>query len=361
MMRLVFHFGCVAILLMLGFTSCRAQAVSRCQPERALPKNPKPGVVGLNLSRDGKTLVTAGADGNIRIWNVATGQVERTLSGHTNSLYKAVFSTDEKLIASSSRDQTARIWDVATGRELYKLTGFRCSVKSVAFSPDGKTLAVVGNDGMLKLWNVKTGKELKSLVHSDSPDVDVSVYSVVFSRDGRKIYAGNGDGTISEWDAAAGKEKRSWKAHGGTVFALAFNSDYSVLASGSEDEANVKLWDTSTWRETRTLGEKKTEGLLEQLHPVAFSPDGRLIAASFLGFDEKQNQYAYHRTYVWNVNTGEKLFAFEGHKLDIGALVFTPDNRFLISGSNDTTIKFWDLKTGQEARTLTQPFLSATD
>jgi peptidoglycan/xylan/chitin deacetylase (PgdA/CDA1 family) len=142
----------------------------------------------------------------------------------------------------------------------------------------------------------------------------------------------------------------------GTVFAFAFNFDYSVLASGSEDEANVKLRNTATWREIRTLGEKKTAGLLEQLHPVAFSPDGKLIAAGFVGFDEKQGQYAYHRTYVWNAKTGEKLFTFEGHKLDIGALVFTPDNNFLISGSNDTTIKFWKLKSGQEARTLTQQF-----
>ncbi|MFN2391187.1 MAG: WD40 repeat domain-containing protein, partial [Pyrinomonadaceae bacterium] len=227
MIRLVLHLSCVAALLLLSFTSCRAQTISRCQPERDLPQNPKPGVVGLNLSRDGETLVTAGADGKIRIWNVATGQVERTLSGHTNSLYKAEFSPNEKLIASSSRDRTARIWDFATGRELYKLTGFRCSVKSVAFSPNGKTLAVVGNDGMLKLWNVETGKELKSLVHSNSPDVDTSVYSVVFSSDGKKIYAGNGDGTISKWDAATGKETRSWKAHGGTVFALAFSPDYS--------------------------------------------------------------------------------------------------------------------------------------
>jgi WD40 repeat protein len=355
MLRLVFHFGCIAVFLMLGFTSCRAQAVSRCQPERDLPKNPKPGVVGLNISRDGKTLVTAGADGNIRIWNITTGQIERTLSGHTNSLYKAVFSPNEKFLASSSRDRTARIWDIVTGRELYRLTGFRCSVKSVAFSPDGKTLGVVGNDGMLKVWDLKTGKELKSLAHSDAPNVDISVYSVVFSRDGRKIYAGNGDGTISEWDAGSGKETRNWKAHSGTVFALTFNSDYSVLASGSEDEANVKLWNTSTWREIRTLGEAKTPGLLEQLHPVAFSPDGKLIAAGFVGFDEKQRQYAYHRTFVWDVKTGEKLFTFEGHKLDINALVFTPDNRFLISGSNDTTIKFWDLQTGREARTLTQP------
>ena len=355
MMRVVFLLGCTIAPLLLGFPACQAQTVPRCQPERPLPKNPKPGVVGLSLSRDGKTLVSAGADGHIRIWNVATGQVERTLSGHTNSLYKAVFSPDERLLASSSRDTTARVWDFVTGRELHKLTGFRCSVKSVAFSPGGETLAAVGNDGMLKVWDVTTGREIKSLVHSNSPDADASVYSVVFSRDGKKIYAGNGDGTISEWDAATGRETRGWKAHQGSVFVLAFSPDFRLLASGSEDQAVVKLWDAATWRELRTLGEKKTEGLIEQLHPVAFSPDGQLIAASFVGFDEKLNQYAYNRTYVWSLKTGEKLFTFEGHKFDIGALVFTPDNRFLISGSVDTTIKFWDLKTGQESRTLTQP------
>jgi len=347
--------------MLLGFTSCQAQTVSRCQPEGPLPKNPKPGVGGLSLNRDGKTLVTAGLDGNIRIWNVATGQVERTLSGHTNSLYKAVFNPSEKLLASSSRDRTARVWDIATGRELHRLTGFRCSVKSVAFSPDEKTLAAVGNDGMVKLWDVTTGRELKSLVHSDSPDVDTSVYSVVFSRDGRKIYAGNGDGTISEWDAATGKETRSWKAHKGIVFTLTFSPDYRLLASGGEDETVVKLWNDVTWPETHTFEEKKTVGLFEQLHPVAFSQDGKMIAASFLGFDEKQNRYVYHRTHVWNVKTGEKLFTLEGHKLDIGGLVFTPDNRFLISGSADMTIKFYDLKTGREARTLTQPLSNTTN
>ena len=236
----------------------------------------------------------------------------------------------------------------------YKLTGFKCSVKSVTFSPDGKTLAAVGNDGMLKLWNVETGKELKSLVHSDSPDVDVSVYSVVFSRDGKKIYAGNGDGTISEWDAATGKETTTWKAHKETIIALALSPDYRLLASDGYNEANVKLWDVATRREIRTFGEKKSEGLLEQSHTVAFSPNGNFIASSVTGFDEKQRQFAYTRTYVWNVETGEKLFTFEGQKFDVGGLVFTPDNLFLISGSADTTIKFYDLKTGRETRTLTQ-------
>lgn len=355
MQRLGFNLSCVGLLLLFGFTSCQAQTVSRCRPSPPMPKNPKPGVVGLSLSRDGRTLVTAGTDGIIRIWNMASGQVSRTLNGHTNAIYKAVLSPDEKLIASSSRDATARIWDFATGRELYKLTGFKCSVKSVAFSPDGKTLAVVGNDGMVKLWNTETGKELKSLVHSDAPDVDVSVYSVLFSREGKKIYAGNGDGTVSEWNIATNKETNVWKAHKDTIIALVFSPDYRLLASDGYNEANVKLWDVATRREIKILGEKKTEGLLEQSHTLAFSPNGKQIAASVAGFDEKQRQYVYVRTYVWNVQTGEKLFTFEGQKFDVGGLAFTPDSRFLISGSADTTIKIYDLKTGKEARTFIPP------
>lgn len=361
MLRLVVNLSYLSLLLLLSLTACQAQTVQRCRPSQPMPENPKPGVIGLSLSRDGKTLVTAGTDGVVRVWDIASGQVMRTLNGHTNAIYKAELSPDEKLIASSSRDLTARIWDASTGREIHRLTGFKCSVKSVAFSPDGRMLATVGNEGMLKVWDVETGKELKSLVHSDSPDVDVSVYSVVFSRDGKKIYAGNGDGTISEWDAAAGKETNVWKAHKDTIIALAFSPDYRLLASDGYNEANVKLWDAQTRREIRTFGEKKTEGLLEQSHVVAFSPDGRLIASSVTGFDEKQKQFVYVRTYVWNVQTGEKLFTLEGQKFDVGGLVFTPDNRFLISGSADTTIKFYDLKTGREARTLTQPSSATTN
>ncbi|MFN7943768.1 MAG: WD40 repeat domain-containing protein [Blastocatellia bacterium] len=362
MIRLIFHLTCAAVLLQVSFTSCQAQTVSRCRPSPPMPNNPKPGVIGISLSRDGKTLVTAGTDGIIRVWNVATGQMQRTLTGHTNSIYKAEFSPNEKLIASASRDLTARIWDFATGRELYQLTGFKCSVKSLAFSPDGKMLAVVGNDGMLKLWDVETGRELKSLVHSSSPDVDISVYSVIFSRDGKRIYTGNGDGAISEWNAAAGKETNIWKAHKDTVIALAFSPDYRWLASqNGSNEPTVKLWEVETRRELRAFGEKKTAGLLEQAHTVAFSPNGKMIASSVSGFDEKQGQFVYVRTYVWNVATGEKLFTFAGQKFDVGGLVFTSDNRFLISGSADTTIKFYDLKTGRETRTLTQPPSSTTN
>lgn len=354
MLRLVFRASCIAFLLIFSLASCRAQTysytLSNCRPTPPMPPNVKPGVGGLSLSRDGKTLVVAGGDGQIRVMDMATGALQRTLTGHTNAIYKAIFSPDEKLLASSSRDRTARIWDVGTGREFQKLNGFRCSVKAVAFSPDGQTLAASGNDGMLKLWDVKTGAELKSLVHINSADIDMSVYSVAFYRDGKKIYAANGDGTISEWDVASGKEIRAWKAHDSFVFRLLFSPDYRLLASLAD--GTLKLWDTSTWREVRSLPMTRTAGATPHASQIAFSDDGKQIAASDIGLDAKQNTYLYVQAIVWNVKTGERLFNLEGHKFDIDALVFTRDGRFLLTGSVDTTIKFWDMKTGREARII---------
>lgn len=348
MLRSVFLLSC-ALSLLLSPTSIHAQTLSNCSPSPPMPPHPKPGVGDLNLSRDGKTLVVAGGDGKIRFIDMSTGEVQRTLAAHTNVVYKTVFGAGEKLMGSSSRDSTARVWEVASGRELHKLDGFRCAVKAVDFSSGGQLLSASGNDGMLKIWDVKTGSELKSLVHSNSPDVDTSVYSLVFSRDGKEIYAANGDGTISEWDVASGKEIRCWKAHE-HVYKLMFSPDFKLLAS-SQDSV-VKLWDASTGREVRSLSMPRTEGDSALSSALAFSNDGKLIAASNVGIDPKQNTYLYIRAVVWNVNNGEKLFTLEGPKFDINGLVFTRDDRFLLTGSVDTTITFWDMKTGEKARTF---------
>ena len=162
-------------------------------------------------------------------------------------------------------------------------------MKAVAFSPDGRMLAASGNDGMLKLWDVKSGKELKSLVHRDSPDIDMATYAFVFSRDGKQIYAGNGDGTISVWDVAPGKEIRNWKAHENYVFKLLLNSDHRRLISFGDTV--VKVWDTTTWRELQTLSMPRTPGASPFSSMVAISHDGKLIAASDAEFDPKQNTY----------------------------------------------------------------------
>ena len=339
-----------ALTMFLGLSPIHAQTLSSCRQPPPMPPNVKPGVGDLNLTPDGKTLVVAGGDGKIRFIDLKTGEVQRTFAGHTNMVYRTDFTSDGKLMSSSSRDRTARIWDVASGRELRELNGFRCAVKAVAFSPNGQMLGASGNDGMLKLWDVKTGNEFTSFVHVNSPDLDMSIYTFVFSRDGKKIYAANGDGTLSEWDVASGKETHTWKAHENFAYRLMFSPDYKLLASFGDSV--VKLWDTSTWREVKALTLPTTPGVREMPSALAFSHNGQMIAASDVGIDPKQNTYAYIQAAVWNVKTGKKLFALGGQKFDLDGLVFTPDDRFLLTGSVDTTIWFWDMKTGEKARTL---------
>lgn len=342
----------LAVVIAFFSLAVSAQTSSNCRPTPPMQPNAKPGIGGLSLSRDGKTLLVAAGDGKIRFIDLNTGGIKRTLAGHTNMVYTAVLSPDEKLLASSSRDLTARIWDVASARELHVLGGFRCSVKAVAFSPDGRLVAASGNDGMLKLWDVKTGKELKSLVHRDLPDSDMSTYALVFSRDGKQIYAGNGDGTISVWDVATSKETRNWKAHESYVFRLALTPDHRRLLSYGDTV--VKVWDTTTWRELQSLSMPKTPGASSSFSSaVAVSNNGKLIAASDVDFDAKQTTYLALNTVVWNAKTGERLFTLSGHKFDINGLTFTRDDRYLLTGSVDRTIKFWDMRNGQLTRTIT--------
>jgi WD40 repeat protein len=114
----------------------------------------------------------------------------------------------------------------------------------------------------------------------------------------------------------------------------------------------VKLWDTTNWTELRSFSMFRTADATALSSVMSFSDDGKLIAASDVGLDAKQTTYLYSQAIVWNVKTGEKLFTVEGHKFDINGLEFTRDGRFLLTGGVDTTIKFWDMKTRSEARTI---------
>jgi WD40 repeat protein len=341
----------IAFSLLAGLLTSHAQTAS--SNNLPPPKKTSPGIFGLRISRDGRTIVTGHFNGTVKLWELASGRVLRTMDGHTDVVYKGVLSPDEKLLASCSRDGKIKIWDASTGVELRTLTGHTRPVKAVAFSPDGNLIASASNDGTLRVWNVATGRQEQSLIHTKAPDTDDSVYSIVFISRGRIIAAGNGDGTISYWDVATGKEIRLLKGHTAAVFCLAVSSDGRSLASGSNDHA-VKLWDANSGNEVRTFADKKMEGVTEEVRAISLSSDGKWLASSDVGFTSSGNEfhYVYKRVKIWNLKTGQLVLALDQPGFEINGIAFTHDNRLLAGAGADGIIKLWSVRTGRLERSF---------
>ena len=143
------------------------------------------------LSPDGRTLASGSRDRTIRLWDVATGEPLKTLTGPNSDILNLAFSPDGRVLASGSGEEIW-LWNASTGQHLQTLAGYAAGVSCVSFSVDGRILAG-GSDGEILLWEVVTGREVKRLL------VDGYVRGIDFSPDGRKL-ASAVAGSLYLWD-----------------------------------------------------------------------------------------------------------------------------------------------------------------
>ncbi len=155
-------------------------------------------VESIAFSPDGKLLASGSFDKTIKLWDIATGDVQQNLEGHLNMIESIAFSPDGKLLASDSYDETVKLWDTTTDDVQQTLEGHSKPIQSIAFSPDGMLLASDSTDKTIKLWNIVTGDVQTLEGHSGS------IESIVFSPDGKLLASGSLNKTIKLWDTATG-------------------------------------------------------------------------------------------------------------------------------------------------------------
>jgi WD40 repeat protein/tetratricopeptide (TPR) repeat protein len=363
-------------------------------------------VTAVALSPDGTRALTAGgqvfgepsAPGRATVWDARTGAPLLELRGFKGGVNDAAFSPDgTRILTGGSRNfdvAEVKLWDARTGALLLELAGFKEGVQSVAFSPDGARIATGGlNEGRLigaevKVWDARTGALVLDLTHSFaagdptpvigprgwrvafSPDggrlltatggpsgvakvwdlrtgavaaelngLSGFVQSAGFSPDGERVVTG-GSATATVWDARTGAPVLELKGHTGDVNAVVFSSDGTRIFTGSGDQT-VRVWDARTGTSLVELN-----GHVGYLTSLAFSRDGTRLVAGGRGEAGQPGQ-----AMVWDLPPQTPAPTLTGHTNSILQATFSPDGTRLATSSYDSTVRLWDVRTGQTVRT----------
>ncbi len=202
------------------------------------------------IAIDADNILASGSeDTTVKLWNISTGELLKTLDGHTSEVWSVAYSPDGMLLASGSLDGTVRIWRVKTGECLKILDDHTDWVFSVAFSSNNYSLVSTSSDGTIRLWDINTGK--CKIIQVDKG----SSQSVAFSWDGRMLASCNSEQSIKLWDSD-GQCLKNLSGHTGLINSLAFAYGDRQLVSSSADET-IALWDLESGECVRTLEIKK--------------------------------------------------------------------------------------------------------
>lgn len=153
------------------------------------------------VESNGKLLLSAGDDGTIRVWDLATGQCTRVLEGHTQSVSCLSLNSDGSMLLSGSSDQSIRLWDLQTGLCTQTYVAHTATIRLLAWHPHENVFVSAGDDRSLRLWDARTGSLLRVLDGNDADLLGLAVGdTVVTAGDPGKIYVWNIQSAIPALD-----------------------------------------------------------------------------------------------------------------------------------------------------------------
>jgi WD40 repeat protein len=391
------------------------------------------GVTGVSWSPDGQWIATAGADASVRIWNPETGETVFELISHTGIALTTDWSPDSRRLLTSGSDGMVKVWEVENdgARELMSLSGQGTSSGVLAaFSPDGNRVITGAFDiSAVNVWDVSISGDAEI---TNVPTEFLAPVGVAFLPDGR-IAAPIDRGSVAIWDQA-GRRIRTIAPYPGSsdrisdvvepVVYLAASPDGSFLATARNFTAVVDVWDPVTgdhlfeanpggeiagldWSDdgehlavasyegyatifdrTGNRAALLNEGEGFRIEWVAFSPDGRLVAAAApseerpsarlslwdweresvarripqpngigaISFDPSGELVAVAHgdsgIEVYDVESGESVLTLPAPAGPVSELAFSPDGSRIVAGGEDGTVRLFDTESGQQELVL---------
>jgi eukaryotic-like serine/threonine-protein kinase len=295
--------------------------------------------------------------------------------GHRADVYAVEFTPDARRLITASADWTIRVWDVASRNLVRTLLGHGSEVNSISISGDGSLLASGSDDGTVRIWDIRSGQELTTLTGHQS-----AVVAVAFHLHWPLVFSGDDAGIVKVWNVDHKVEIHSFPAHSRRVQSLhrypleptlGEGNSYKFLTSSEDDFA--KLWDLENIPQSRLAPIKE----FDKSCPLEFFRSaGRSPVIATLGYPntdrskvdffrfENQNKFAVesvHRLQTGGFTVDDAEFYVAGRDApirsvdmatrksttligprEVWSLAFTRDGRYFATGEKDGGVTLWD-------------------
>lgn len=333
------RFVCLlGMLLMSGFmnlveTRTMADDVPQREPEGIFPCPNTHVIEHILFSPDGSHLVGFGKDrktkdGIIDFWEIKTQKLVRTFT-QAKKVSALAFTPDGKRLATAGWDNQMRIFSVATGQVEHQFDHdpVKQTANYLAMLPDGQRF-VSGNVGYSgpRIWSLET--------HKATPlgGQRKQVTAIVAGNDGKRFAVAYSAPITEIWSADKLELQGQLKKEGRVFVGVALSPDGKHIATGLIGPLEVVLWDGITLKERVSC-----PGATDVPEALTFTPDSQLLVCTM---GAERNIPA--KVCIWKVDSGKLAYAFSPWKHGCTRQALSPDGRWLVTCGVDCTLRLWD-------------------
>ena len=278
----------------------------------------------VKFSNDGEFLAT-GCNKTTQIYRVSDGELVARFSDENAHTDKA--DGNDNAEAETSAGATT---------DLY--------IRSVCFSPDGKFLATGAEDKLIRIWDIEQ-KKIVMVLKGHEQDI----YSLDYFPSGDKLVSGSGDRTVRIWDLKTGQCTLTLSIEDGVTTVAVSPGDGKFIAAGSLDRA-VRVWDSDTGFLVERLDSENELGTghKDSVYSVVFTRDGNGVVSGSLDRSVKlwNLRNVNHNNADGKPTSGTCEVTYTGHKDFVLSVATTEDDEYILSGSKDRGVLFWDKVSG---------------